>query len=285
MRRWHKYFIFEKDQQSISLSVDRAFEEHVHSMGGYLPEGYGSREEFFNIYFDKRHHRLYDLFVRQHLTKEEAVLSLASGRCANELLLLSQGYNIVCSDLAPINLKETQSLFPEFRFQTLDILKTYSDRSFDAVLALGLIYLFDDKELGIFFENVGKSLKSGGHLILDSAGSPDNFASFLVHDVVLKYETVLLFNLRRMKRWLEGRGKLTLVKKHHGFRRTDEEIVKKAADAGMILLDKCHYDHLTELRRSFFFSRFIKDTVFEKLFIVLGRRMPYVRMFYFQKAS
>jgi len=282
MRKWYKYFIVESDEsQDISLPIDRTFEEHAEAMGGYGSEGYGSREEFFETYIAKRHHIFYDHFIRQHLSKEETVLSVASGRCANELWLLSQGYDIFCSDLAAVNLEGTKALFPEFRFQALNILKNPSDRLFDSIIALSMVYFLDDREFPVFFENVSNSLKTGGHLILDGASSPDNLMSFFIHDMVLKYEARLLIVLRRLIK----KQKLAFVKKHHGFRRTDKEIIDTASKAGFALLGKHGYDYLTEFRRSYFFSRFIKDSYLEKPFETLGRWIPYVRMFYFEKVN
>ncbi len=248
-------------------------------MEGYRLEGYHSQEAFFQTHITRRY-AFYDRFICQHLSKEEIALSVASGRCANELLLLSHGYNIVCSDLAPVNLKETISLFSDFRFQELDILDKPSPTSFDSIIALGLIYLFDEKRLVTFFENISESLKTGGHLILDGAGPPDNFFTFLLHGLVLRYEIRLLITWRRLK----NREGLAFVKKHHGFLRTDREIIEAAASAGLIFLDQCSYDFLTEFRRSYLFSRFTKDSGLEKLFERLGRFIPHVRMFYFQKA-
>lgn len=282
MRKWYKYFIVESDKsQNISLPIDRTVEEHAGAMGGYRSEGYSSREEFFETYIARRHHVFYDHFIRQRLSKEETVLSVASGRCANELLLLSQGYDIVCSDLAAVNLGETKALFPEFKFQELNILRNPSNRLFDSIIALSMIYFLDESEVLIFFENVSRSLKTGGHLILDGASSPDNLMSFFIHDVVLKYEARLLVALRRLIK----KQTVALVKKHHGFRRTDKEIIQAASKAGFALLDRCEYDRLTEFRRSYFFSRFIKDSHLERPFEALGKWVPYVRMFYFEKVN
>jgi len=187
MRKWYKYFLDPLRRGRIYLPIDSNFYDHEKAMGGYkADDAYLSKSTFFNKYFWGYHiiGRLgcYDNFLRKHLKKDKDILSIASGRCANELFLIEDGYKITCSDLKVFDsYKETKTLFPQFDFVEHDILNGPFFLKYDAVICLSLIYLFNEEKLLTFFRNVSDSLKTGGHLILDSAGSTDNLMSYLIH--------------------------------------------------------------------------------------------------------
>lgn len=287
MIKWHKYYIDPAQRGKIFLPIDQDFQDHANAIGLFhSDEACKSKSDFFKKYFWGYHEgRLenYDKFLRQHLKIESEILSVAGGRCANELYLLENGYKVVCSDLqASEVVAKTKEIFPNFSFLELDVLKGGMDRQFDAVISLSLIYLFNERDLIIFFRNVSKLLKPGGQFILDSAGSPDNFYSHLIHEVLLKYEA----RLRWVFKSILDRKRLGFVIKHHGYRRTDAEIIECAKQEGFALLDQQNYNFLTEFRRSGLLRRIIKMGSFmEKMFENFGKKIPYVRMFNFQKIS
>ena len=104
---------------------------------------------------------------------------------------MERGFNVTCSDLAlPEYYPLAKKMFPQMEQLELDILAGPSKVRFDVVLCLGLIYLFDNQQLGRFFTNVRSSLKDGGYLILDSAGPPDNQLAHLLNESYLRYEAV-----------------------------------------------------------------------------------------------
>ena len=177
MRKWFKYTLTDKKEVISCLPVDKDFHEHAEAMGGYLvDESYSSKENFFEKYFHKYHDKrliYYDMFIRKYLRRGEEILSIGSGRCSNELYLIEDGFNITCSDLEPINYKETISLFSDFKFIKLNILEEIPEKKYDTVICLSLIYLFDNEELSTFFSKIVEILKPNGYLILDSAGSSD----------------------------------------------------------------------------------------------------------------
>jgi len=177
---------------------------------------------------------------------------------------------------------EIQELFPNFKFLEFDVLQGGIDRKFDAVISLSLIYLFDERDLKLFFRNVNNLLKPGGQFILDSAGSPDKFLAYLIHEVLLKYEA----RLRWLLKSVLTRKRLGFVVKHHGYRWTDAEIVACAEQEGFALLEQQNYNFLTEFRRSCLLRRLIKmGPCMEKIFENIGRKIPYVRMFNLKKIS
>ncbi|MBA7693093.1 hypothetical protein ES703_101669 [subsurface metagenome] len=285
MRNWYKYTLSPYYKHPAVLPIDKDFEDHKVAMGGYdAAVGYKSKEDFFNRWFFGYHMgRLqhYDEFIRKHLRKDEAVLSIGSGRCANELYLMEDGYNITCSDLGLIDCyNQTLSLFPNFKFIELNMLNSVPPRKYDTTIVLGLIYLFNGNELATFFKNVSNGLKLGGHLILDSAGASDNLFTYFLDEILLRCETYLI----KTKTAIEHK-QYTVIKKHHGYRKTEREVIKLALATGFKLIDKEYYAFLAEFRRSILFKRLFPVRLYpllEKIFSI-GRITSHVRMFYLEK--
>ena len=285
MRKWCKYLRNPLLDGKKYLKIDDNFKMHAKAMGGYeSDEAYESKERFFDKYYYNFHTgrlKLYDVFIRKlHLKKEGMILSLASGRCANELFLGLDGYQITCSDLDFLpSYSSTLKLFPEFKFEKFNILHGPTKKKYDNIICLSLIYLFDQKDLERFFLNVSESLKEEGNLILDYAGSPDNFLSYLIHDVLLKYETCGIMIANNL------RGKKERVRvKHHGFRRTDREVISAAEKYGFQLINQENFAFSTEFKRSVFINKLLQSIpVIEKLLTIFGGKIPYIRMGNFAK--
>jgi SAM-dependent methyltransferase len=277
VRTWVKWSVSSAESE---LPIDSTYEQHAATAGGYeADDAYASRATFFERHLFS-YQRVYEPLLLEHLTPPMKILSVASGRCAPELRLLQHGLDVTCSDLdAPACADATRELFPEWRFETLDILAGPASRTYDAVVTLSLIYLFDQVAFRTFLDNIAASLRPRGLLLLDSAGSPDNALSYLIHDVVLPFEARIL--CRRARRSGTQAG---LVRKAHGYRRTDHEIIGTASDAGFRLIEKRAAEPLVEFRRSHIFNRLVPaGSKRERLFEPLGKRVPYVRMFCFQK--
>ena len=290
MRKWIKYFPVKVSDQKLTQheSHSSSFSEHAKDMGGYSPDPhtYSSKTVFFDTWL-KGHHQgrllAYDAFVRKHLRADETILSVASGRCANELYLMDDGYGrITCSDLERAEMHDlAKKLFPDFRFVPLDIISAPPSQAYDAILALSLIYLFDDNDLSRFFQNVAAGLKPNGKLILDSAGSPDNWLSFFIHDVWLKGECFAIAYASRF--W---KRKYCCTVKEFGYRRTDADILRCAEQAGLELVAQENFAFLTEFKRSPLLGRIMRYLPFtEPLFARLGRMVPYQRMYCLQKTA
>jgi len=287
MRKWFKYSVNYSDNKVVIYPQDFSFAEHSEAMGGYEANDiYRNKDVFFRKYYYNFHlGRLeeYDKFLRKHIKKTDEVLSIASGRSANELKLLHDGYDITCSDLCILPCyDDTRKLFPDYKFLTLNIIENPAGRQYDGLISLSLIYLFDNRQLDCFFGNVSRSLKENGHLILDGVGSPDNLMSFFIHDVLLKFEVHLSRLLILLKNL--GKRKYGLAIKHHGYRRTDNEIIEIAKRNGLELIDRENYAFLTDFARSRILSLFMKIPFMKRLFGLIGKNVPYIRMFLFRKS-
>jgi len=196
MRLWRKYWVVDSWEGPRHLPVSSTFAEHEADIWGYEEtEAYSSKDAFFAEYlFGIERTSNYHRFLVAQLAGTKDILSIASGRCANELKLTDLGYSVTCTDLGPLPaLDATRSLFSGFTHLNLDILEAPSVDKYDAVLTLGLIYIFTQDELRLFFRNAHQSLRPGGTLILDGPGATDNALTFLIDEVVLKAEAVAVW--------------------------------------------------------------------------------------------
>lgn len=283
MRKWIKYFLASEKQGRVWEDKSTTAEDHERDMGGYLPDlSYGNKEDFFAKWYFNYHKgriRTYNNFLVNHLDKKKKILSLASGRCAGELFLVDKGYSVTCSDLKELRMHgETRRLFPSFKFFTFNIFEPPLMEKYDAITAFSLIYLFDRNELKLFFENVASSLNDLGSLIMDGGSAPDNLGTLFIDEVVVRCETFLNYLA------LNILGKRNFwVAKHQGFRWTDNEIVAVAREAGLELIATENNDFLSEFERSRLFRFLIKKSALaEKIFSIIGRKIPYIRLFNFK---
>jgi SAM-dependent methyltransferase len=253
-------------------------------MGGYVCEGYSTKEEFFRTHLGSSpRHLSYERFLLEHLPQNATTLSVASGRAANELRLVERGWKIVCSDLEGVCADETKRLFPTYQFLKWNCLEGPPLRqSFDAVVSLSFIYLLDSERLIAFLRRLKGQLAPGGVLLLDAAGSPDKLGPNLLHEYWLPLETIVLSPFLSIYWKWTGRGGLKVERKHHGYRYSDAEIIEAGETAGFTLKSIEHMDFETEWDRSIIYRYLIKPVpALRRVFIRLGKTMPYVRMFEF----
>jgi SAM-dependent methyltransferase len=283
MREWLRYVVTDRGEGAES-PIDGA---GCPSLGYEIDEqeasrSFGSKEAYFKTFFhDVRRVRNYDNFIQETLKPGEKVLGVGSGRCANELMLMDRGYQVTCSDLSPpAQYAEIKELFPQVEHIDLDILAGPASERYDALICLSVIYAFGDDDLERFFDNAYQSLTDDGHLILDYSGSPDNALSYLVHDVLLKYEAKAARTVK--SRSYPSPRVVSAV--HHGYRRKDREILTVATEHGFEIVSQHNYDFLTEFERSFFLRQSIKKLPgFRTGMRQLGRAIPFTRMFDLKK--
>ena len=279
MRPWYKFTVSDGANESIYQPISESFGDHERDIGGYgETDAYETKQSYFErYYFGNRRIENYDLFIQKTLTEGQNTLSLGSGRCANELMLQERGYRVTCSDLGqPRALQATRRIFPQLEHVQLDILAECPPKRYDAILCLSVIYLFDDDQLDRFFKNVREGLVGGGSLIFDAPGSPDTLPAWFLHDILLKFEAQTFRLLRTIKR----RRDPGLIRKHHGYRRTDTEILEIATANRFHLICQENYDFLTEFERSYVLRRLMNRSFrIRGMFERIGRSFPYARMY------
>ncbi len=219
----------------------------------------------------------YSNFLTKHVQSNQGILSVASGRCANELYLMSQSNcKITCSDLEyPACIDETAKLFPNLDFVKLDVLVDEPPGMFDAVISLSLIYCFDDKDLDKFFGFAKSALKPRGRLLLDLVGAPDNVWSRAFHDVFLPVETWgwASYNTVRQRRAHVVR------RDFHGYRRSLNDVMRIAGQHGYSLRDYFEDGyHLDFMRSPILSMSMARSRIANRALSFIGRAMPYVRM-------
>ncbi len=273
MRKWHRYQINPGKKQAYG-GIDTTFDDHKRSMGGYsCREGYGTREEFFKKYIFEGDRRMkhYHQCLADSIKITDRILSIGSGRCANELFFVDKGFNILCSDLGQPCKDETRRLFPELMFKNIDILSDIIDGGFDCVISFSMFYLFGQEKILDLFKKIYGLIKPGGKFILDPGAAEDNSITYIIDEVICPLEA----RIAGLLRW---RNPFIISKKHHGYRSRNNEIISIAKKAGFTFNDLSAGDYLTETERSRIFGRLPI-----KLREAVGRHAPYVRIFTFVK--
>ena len=283
MRVWKKVELMSVDTWAPVRSEYKVYEDFAKEMGGFgVDDSYQSKESFFHKYFQGRYVD-FDNFLQRNLHKDDDVLSIASGRCINELKLLNDGYSISCSDLKIVPSYDASiQLFGTFPFLVLDILREYPDKEYDGIICLSMIFHFNKDDLDKFFRNINKGLSRGKFLLLEGGCGRDNLFSLFWDVLYLPIEYKIFSFIYKL---IGKRGKI-LVKSNHGFRRTDEEIVESARRSGFEFVSLENFEFLNEFRRSVLLNGIMnKSSLAQRIFSILGRWNPYVRIFKFKKIS
>ena len=283
MRVWKKVELMSVDTWAPVRSEYKVYEDFAKEMGGFgVDDSYQSKESFFHKYFQGKY-VAWDNYLRRNLLKDDEILSIGSGRCTNELKLLNDGYSISCSDLKIVPSYDASiQLFGTFPFLVLDILREYPDKEYDGIICLSMIFHFNKDDLDKFFRNINKGLSRGKFLLLEGGCGRDNLFSLFWDVLYLPIEYKIFSFIYKL---IGKRGKI-LVKSNHGFRRTDEEIVESARRSGFEFVSLENFEFLNEFRRSVLLNGIMnKSSLAQRIFSILGRWNPYVRIFKFKKIS
>lgn len=285
MRAWYKYLV-EPGEPAAAAAGAPAADDYRFFANTYAfddPAGYETRESFYARYYHGYHcGRLesYLPLIEKHLSPQHPILSLASGRPVIESLLHTGGYRVTCSDMEVFpGYGQIQRLFPGLSYLALDLRKEPVPEGYHTVLALGLLYLFDGAAMDAFFANVARALPAGGQLIVDSAISPDNRASYLIHDVLLKCEAYL-----KQFYHLLGSRRAEVKRIQFGYRKTHGEIIDAAARHGLALVERSSGGELIDIQRSYLVRRTMAALPFtEGVFRRLGQAAPFVNLYVFRR--
>ena len=144
-----------------------------------------------------------------------------------------------------------------------------------------MIYLFEEKNLEIFFKKISNLLENEGLLIVDPGGSEANLFSLIYDKIYLPIENYLVFLLSK----LFGR-QYFLFKKHQGYKFTNKELINIAKNNGFEFLKIEESDYELEFSRSKLLGFLMKKFPLTKsIFNLFGKFLPYVRIFSFKKIN
>lgn len=280
MKKWNKILI-NKSNKIVKTENVKNFEDYSKEMGGYEPnDKYENKNFFINSYLKGRY-LILDEYLKSNLNPNTKTLSIASGRGINELSLISNNFDIVCSDLEiPSCFEVSKKIFGNFEYIKLNILNDKIENKFDNIFSLSTFYIFSNTELEKIFKNVNHIIKKNGTFILEYPGAEDNLISFFFHEIYLVLEAYLIYFIAKFFRRNIGFN----FDKNFGYRRKNIEIVKFVEKFGFKLIDISEYDHITEVKRSFLIKKTIDHFPFTlRFFKILGKNIPYIRMFKFKK--
>ena len=288
MKKWNRIIINKSDKITKVNKVkdfedfcDEDEEKFGNEEGGYKSnQYYQNKKKFLEFYLKDRYLILHN-YLKNNLDPKAKTLSIGTGRGINELSLISNNFNIVCSDLeVPQCYESSKKLFGIFDYIKLDIVKSTINNEFQSIVCLSTFYLFSDQELQKVFTNINKILKKDGILILEFSGTEDNLISFLFHEIYLLIEVYSVYYLSKLFNKQIG----FKIDNNFGYRRKNQEIKEFAKKYGFKFIDIHEYDYLEELQRSILIEKIIKYfPLSRKLFIALGKKLPYIRMFKFKK--
>jgi SAM-dependent methyltransferase len=245
-------------------------------MGGYqVDQSYTEKNQFIAKWFNGRYIN-YDAFIRKHVKKSGSILSIASGRAVNELQLIADGFDVTCSDLErPASHEDSIKLFGEHKYIEADILGEMPPKKYESVICIGLICCFNEKEMRVALNNMNRILEKGGILVLELSVSPDNLLSYLLHDIWLRYETLILPYYYNIK----GR-KFKRVRELHGYRYKTKEITGMLKSEEFDVFDYFSCESLLEFQRSRIIGTLMERIrCLEPVFSAIGKNIPYSRLF------
>ena len=241
---------------------------------------YKTKLSFFKQYY-KKDNIEYVEYVKKNISKKKKILSIGSGRGVSELKLHDLGYDITLSDLNyPTGLKQLNKSFKNLKYKKFNIFKKKSKNKYDVILCFNLIYAFDENTLNKFFQKCKKIINKNGIILISPGGSTLNFYKIFFDRIYLPIEIYFLYFLSFFKK-----KKFEIFKHHHGYMHSNQGIVKLAKKNSLILSKKITIaDFISEFDRSIVIKKLIsKSKFFKNIFLIFGKKIPFVKFFFFEE--
>lgn len=286
MREFAKYLVElsgdEPDGRSHAAGL-KDYNYFVNEYGYSDPCGYDSVASFVERYFigyQLGRLEYYLPILKSAIPQNSKILSLASGRPVIEALMSELGYEVTCSDLEVFReFEKVKNLFPDLEYRKLDVVVDEIPAGYTTILALGLLYLFDEATLRQFFRKVAEGVAPGGLVVVDSAISPDTMTSYIIHDVLLRSEAYL------KKFYYQLQGRKAVVKKvTYGFRKRHSEIFRIANEVGLAHFQTFSTGVSIELNRSYILRTLMRAIPgMSYLLKLIAHDAPFVNVYAFKK--
>ena len=115
MKKWNK-IIIDRSNKITKVNKLKNFKDFSEEMGGYdVNEYYKNKKSFFEFYF-RDSHLIWSNYLKSNLNPHTKTLSIGSGNGISELSLISNNFDITCSDLEiPQCYEVLKKLFGHFR--------------------------------------------------------------------------------------------------------------------------------------------------------------------------
>ena len=260
MRNWFKYTLEDKKDKKYSTVLD--FTSHQ------IKKDYSDLDKFFEF---TNFNKDFSQYIFNYLNKKLYGKNLSVGSGWGHLEYhLSKKFDVTASDIND----EYPKYNKKIKYIIIDIIseKFKIDDKFDNVFAPGIIYLFDEKELNIFFNNIKKTLNNNGNFYLFFRSSDGLFINFL-DNYLLPLERLLKFFLMKFKK-----QDLKIQKNHHGFRRYKHELEMIIRKNELEIISKENGLFQSEYNR----SKILKITGINKL-LSLFKLHPYITIYHLKK--
>lgn len=187
------------------------------------------------------------------LDKKKSYLFLGSGVGEQEVPLHLKGYRVIASDVYVDALEKTKKLFPSLPIAKVDAFHL-PDRSWfkndGGYVDTGIMFYYPWHDALRIFNEVTLETQDNDVFIVCHRYN-DNTLTWLLDEVFLPIEALLkntaMKILGKNVRW---------VRKEHGFRRPEEDVVQMAEDMGLKLVSKHYVGYGWELNRLWIVQKF-----------------------------
>lgn len=221
--------------------------------------------EFKNFYKDFSKH-IYDYLSKKLYGNS---LSVGSGWAYLEYHL-SKKFKITATDVNSKYAKNNYKINYIIKDFISDIEKV--NIKYDNIYAPGIIYLFNQKELGIFLENIKKHLNQNGNFYLFFRSRDSYFINF-IDNYLLPLEILIKYLIESFKK------KKKIIKNLHGYRRNSYELEKILIKNKFDIISKKEMMHKAEYNR----SKLLRITGLAYMLSLL-KLHPYITVYHLKKS-
>ena len=260
MRNWYKYTLENSNNKNFSSVLE--FTSHQ------IKEGFSDLDKLFEFNF---FYKDFSKCIYNYLSKILYGKNLSIGSGWGHLEYhLSKKFNITASDINDEYLKYNKKI--EYIINNIISEKFLLNKKYDNIFAPGIIYLFNEKELDIFFENIKKTLNDDGNFYLFFR-SNDSFFINILDNYLLPFENFLKFLIKNSKN-----RDLKIQRNHHGFRRNYTELEKVISKNKFKIISKKKEMFQAEYNR----SKILRISGLSK-FLSLFKLHPYITIYHLKK--
>ncbi|WP_440669496.1 class I SAM-dependent methyltransferase [Candidatus Pelagibacter sp. HIMB1483] len=260
MRNWYKYTLEDNNNENFSSVLE--YTSHQ------IKKDFSDLDKLFEFDFFNKD---FSKYIYEYLSEKlyGSNLSIGSGWGHLEYHL-SKKFNITASDIN----EEYSKYNKKINYIITDIIsKDFQTNSkYDNVFAPGIIYLFNEKELNIFFKNIQKTMIDNGNFYLFFRSNDSVFINFL-DNCILPFENLIKYSLK-----ITNNKKIKIQKNHHGFRRYPKELEKVIYNNGFTIVSKKKLMFQAEYNR----SKILRVIGFSKI-VPLLKLHPYITVYHLKK--